>query len=61
MTTDFQLHAFVDQQLTSREQCRILSEAARSPELARRIADLQQLKQLVRHAYQSAEPTTTGV
>jgi len=55
--TEAEVHAFVDLQLGSREQGKILSEAARSPELASRIADLQQLKQLVRHAYQPIAPT----
>jgi hypothetical protein len=58
MITDFQLHAFIDRQLGSREEGEILREAARSPGLARRIADLQQLKQLVRRAYYPAETTT---
>lgn len=55
MITDFQIHAFVDRELDSREQSEILCEAARSPELAMRIADLQQLKQLLKHAYETTE------
>ncbi len=56
MMTDFQLHAFVDHQLSGVEQSEILQEAAVSADLARRIATLQHLKELVRHAYQDAQP-----
>lgn len=56
MITDFQIHAFVDRELDSREQSEVLCEAARSPELAMRIADLQQLKHLLKYAYENAEP-----
>lgn len=55
MITDLQLHAFVDRQLSSQEAGEILSEAARSPELAARIDALQQLKAMLHHAY-SAPP-----
>jgi hypothetical protein len=55
MISDFQIHAFVDRELDSREQSEILCEAARSPELAMRIADLQQLKHLLKYAYENAE------
>jgi anti-sigma factor RsiW len=58
MITDWQIHAYVDQQLDSREHSEILCAAARSPELAMRIAELQQLKQLLRHAYE--KPPTTA-
>lgn len=51
MITDMQLHAFVDRQLDSAEQARVLAEAARSPELAARLAELQRLKHLVECAY----------
>jgi anti-sigma factor RsiW len=51
MITDYQLHAFVDRQLSGSETGEILAEATRSPELAVRIAGLQQLKALLRHAY----------
>jgi hypothetical protein len=59
MITDFHIHAFVDRELDSSEQSEILCEAASSPELAMRIADLQQLKHLLRHAYETTETTDT--
>ncbi len=54
--TEFQLHAFVDGQLRTEEQTDILSRAAADTELAQRIASLQHLKQLLRHAYGEARP-----
>lgn len=59
MITDFQIHAYVDRELGNREQGEILCQAARDPELAMRIAELQQLKQLLRHAYENAEPAAS--
>ncbi len=53
--TEFQLNAFVDGQMSAEEQTDILSQAAADGDLARRIATLQHLKQLLRHAYADAQ------
>lgn len=59
MITDFELHAFVDDQLSSRERRYVLEQIATSPALAGRLAELQRLKQLVRAAYQGNTKRST--
>ena len=52
MITDFEMNAFVDNQLAWEERVGVLEEARKSQLLARRLTELQRLKQLMRYAYQ---------
>jgi anti-sigma factor RsiW len=60
MISDALLHACVDGQLDSRELAEVLARAARSPELAARLAALRRLKELLQHAYPGDTPAPTG-
>ncbi len=51
MITEFEIHAFVDNQLASQERARVLEEARKSELLAGHLGELQRLKQLMRRAY----------
>jgi anti-sigma factor RsiW len=51
MITDFELHAFVDDQLAGEERSHVLKEIRTSQRLASHLAELQRLKRLVRSAY----------
>jgi hypothetical protein len=52
MITDFEMNAFVDNQLAREERICVLEEARKSQLLASRLTELQRLKQLMRRAYQ---------
>jgi anti-sigma factor RsiW len=60
MITDFELHAFVDDQLANEERASVLEETARSAELAARLNELRNLKQLVQLAYRDAGEPGSG-
>lgn len=47
-----ELHAFVDGQLSAADQARVLDAIDRDPALQRRVAEFQQTKALLRHAYE---------
>jgi len=60
MITDFELHAFVDDQLAGEERASVLEETARSAELAARLNELRNLKQLVQLAYRDTVAPDSG-
>jgi len=51
MITDYELQAFVDDQLACEERLCVLEAARESPLLAARLAELQRLKALLQFAY----------
>lgn len=51
MITDFELQAFVDDQLAEEERAGVLEETATSTRLAARLNELRNLKQLIQLAY----------
>lgn len=54
-----ELNAFVDGQLNANDQARIFEVLAHEPGVQKRVADIQQTKNLLRHAYQNP-PTSTS-
>ena len=53
MITDYELHAFVDDQLACEERLHVLEAARESPLLAARLIELQRLKALLQFAYRA--------
>lgn len=53
-----ELNAFVDGQLNANDRARVLEALAHEPALQKQVADIQQTKNLLRHAYQN--PPTAG-
>ena len=60
MITDFELHAFVDDQLAEEERAGVLEETATSTRLAARLNELRNLKQLVQLAYPDTGAPDSG-
>ena len=53
MISDFELYAFVDDELLAEERARIVSEAEHCAQLRQRLDELMRVKQLVKAAYSS--------
>ena len=53
MITDYELQAFVDDQLACEERLYVLEAARETPLLATRLAELQRLKALLQFAYRA--------
>lgn len=60
--SDEELNAFVDNQLSAADQARVLAAIRRDPALQRRVADYEQTRHLLRHAYQRPpQPSATPI
>lgn len=54
--SDEQLNAFVDKQLDACDRRRVLEALGHEPALQQRVSELQQLKHLLQHAYETPPP-----
>ena len=55
MFTEFELHAFIDGEMTGDERATIVEASAKSPRLRAQLAQLLRLKDLVRASYHEVE------
>lgn len=53
--SEYELYAYVDNQLLSRERYELAMVIENSPDLLRRVRELRQMKSLLRMAYQDSE------
>lgn len=53
--SEYELYAYVDNQLLSRERYELAMVIENSPDLLRRVRELRQMKSLLKMAYQDSE------